>query len=120
MQGLTAVSPAWSMALRWRGSGGGLGDVGLGLRRCTAALGCSGEVLVLPRGLGVEEEAEDAPGAPGSPWGASERRGQEVDGSRVWVRHGEGHGHGVSWGRRTEGGDLLVGLQLVLAWRRGR
>src|SRR3954468_20979029 len=108
MQGLTAVSPARWWALRWRGSGGGLGGVELGLRRCTAALGCSGEVLVPPCGLGVEEEAEDAPGAPGSPWGASERRGQDVAGARVWVWHGEGHGHGVAWGRRKEGGIWLV------------
>ena len=65
MQGLTAVSPAWSQRAEvvenWRR----LADVELGLRRCTAALGRSGEVPAQVLVRAEEGDAEELVGAPG-------------------------------------------------------
>src|SRR3954464_4409584 len=112
MQGLTAVSPARWWVLRWRGSGGGLGGAGSVCGGARRWRGCSGEVLAPPCGLGVEEEAGDAPGAPGAPREASERRGQEVEGARVFGSAWGKAWPGAAWegGRRKGGGVWLASL----------
>ena len=74
---------------RWRGSGGGLADVGLGLRRCTAALGCSGEV---PAQVLVRAEEGDAGELVGAPGGLGEQLVAQIENkaeARVWRGHGE-------------------------------